>query len=98
MYATAPRRASVTALSLAPTLAAAALLLGSLLAAAPAHAARGQDAQADAPQPYRTARHRVSRPRQMQGGSGETTAERDRRLNRECRGLPNAGACLGYGR
>ena len=28
---------------------------------------------------------------------GETRAERDRRLQRECRGLPNAGACLGYG-
>ena len=30
-------------------------------------------------------------------GSGETRAERDRRLQRECRGLPNSGACLGYG-
>ena len=30
------------------------------------------------------------------GGSGETTAERERRLLRECRGMPNAGACLGY--
>lgn len=29
-------------------------------------------------------------------GSGETTAERDRRLLRECKGRPNAGACLGY--
>ena len=29
-------------------------------------------------------------------GSGETRAERDRRLTRECRGRPNAGACLGY--
>lgn len=28
--------------------------------------------------------------------SGETTAERDRRLLRECKGRPNAGACLGY--
>lgn len=28
--------------------------------------------------------------------SEETTAERDRRLYRECRGMPNAGACLGY--
>jgi hypothetical protein len=26
----------------------------------------------------------------------ETTAERERRLKRECKGLPNAGACLGY--
>lgn len=30
-------------------------------------------------------------------GGGETRAERDRRLQRECQGLPNAGACLGYG-
>lgn len=30
--------------------------------------------------------------------SEESTAERDRRLYRECRGLPNAGACLGYTR
>jgi hypothetical protein len=29
-------------------------------------------------------------------GSGETTRERDRRLQRECKGRPNAGACLGY--
>jgi hypothetical protein len=29
-------------------------------------------------------------------GSGETTKERDRRLTRECKGRPNAGACLGY--
>jgi len=28
--------------------------------------------------------------------SEETTAARDRRLYRECRGMPNAGACLGY--
>jgi quinolinate synthase len=26
----------------------------------------------------------------------ETSAERERRLQRECKGLPNAGACLGY--
>jgi hypothetical protein len=29
-------------------------------------------------------------------GSAETTAERDRRLYRECKGRPNAGACMGY--
>lgn len=28
--------------------------------------------------------------------SEEGTAERERRLYRECRGRPNAGACLGY--
>lgn len=29
-------------------------------------------------------------------GRGETPAQREKRLLRECRGLPNAGACLGY--
>lgn len=39
---------------------------------------------------------RAKRARGGGGGGGETTAERDRRLSRECKGLPNAGACLGY--
>ena len=30
--------------------------------------------------------------------SSETPAERDKRLFRECQGLPNAGVCLGYNR
>ncbi len=29
-------------------------------------------------------------------GPGETRAEREKRLQRECRGRPNAGACEGY--
>lgn len=28
--------------------------------------------------------------------SAESNVERDRRLTRECKGRPNAGACLGY--
>lgn len=48
-----------------------------------------------------------SKPVQKKGGiktkhyrspSEETTAERDRRMYRECWGRPNAGACLGYTR
>ncbi|QHJ01720.1 hypothetical protein GT347_26150 [Xylophilus rhododendri] len=31
------------------------------------------------------------------GDSGESTADRSRRMQRECRGRPNAGACSGYG-
>lgn len=27
---------------------------------------------------------------------GETQSQRDKRLKRECKGKPNAGACLGY--
>ena len=30
-------------------------------------------------------------------GPAETRAERDKRLQRECRGRPNSGACEGYG-
>jgi len=29
-------------------------------------------------------------------GNGETVPERERRLLRECKGRPNAGACAGY--
>ena len=28
--------------------------------------------------------------------NGETVADRERRLRRECKGRPNAGACLGF--
>jgi hypothetical protein len=31
-------------------------------------------------------------------GSGETRAERERRLKRECRGRPNSGLCEGFAR
>ena len=36
--------------------------------------------------------------KQQRSSSEESRAERDRRLYRECKGLPNAGACLGYAR
>lgn len=37
-------------------------------------------------------------PRQaIDRGPAETRAERDKRLARECKGRPNAGACEGYG-
>jgi len=41
-------------------------------------------------------RSKAVRVRHQQNNSGESTAERDRRLYRECKGRPNAGACLGY--
>ena len=37
-----------------------------------------------------------SAPKVLPSGSGETPAERASRLKRECKGLPNAGACTGY--
>lgn len=41
--------------------------------------------------------HRVAKPKQ-DGGSAESTKDRERRLLRECRGRPNAGACEGFTR
>ena len=32
----------------------------------------------------------------QRSSSEESRSERERRLKRECRGRPNAGACLGY--
>ncbi|MEP6558112.1 MAG: hypothetical protein ABJB17_06505 [Burkholderiales bacterium] len=45
------------------------------------------------------AKHKSKRStaKESYAGSAETTKERERRLTRECRGRPNAGACLGYG-
>jgi hypothetical protein len=44
-----------------------------------------------------TQRHsKAKMPKTQRSPSEETTAERDRRLFRECKGRPNAGACLGY--
>ena len=43
-------------------------------------------------------RSKAIRIKHTQNHSGESQAERDRRLYRECKGMPNAGACLGYTR
>ncbi|WP_233167627.1 hypothetical protein [Xylophilus sp. ASV27] len=76
------------------------LLAAALLAGAgplPAWAAKkeAQAAKADGSTTRKAKRPRATHPKVLPGGSGETTAERERRLLRECRGLPNAGACLG---
>ena len=39
---------------------------------------------------------RAVKVKHQQNNSQESTAERDRRLYRECKGMPNAGACRGY--
>lgn len=41
---------------------------------------------------------RPARVRFLDSGSGETKAAREKRLKRECKGRPNAGACLGMTR
>lgn len=46
---------------------------------------------------YRRKRsHARSNKIQVDKGSAESTRERERRLTRECKGRPNAGACEGY--
>ncbi|WP_295851446.1 hypothetical protein [uncultured Xylophilus sp.] len=98
MPPTAPLPTSRTYWSLALLAAAAASLL--LLMPAPAEAARRTGETSAAPvadSAPRVRRHRVQRPRVQRSSSDESTAERDRRLARECRGRPNAGACLGFG-
>jgi hypothetical protein len=47
--------------------------------------------------PAATSSRSRSRKQPVDKGPAETRAERDKRLQRECRGKPNAGACEGYG-
>lgn len=42
-----------------------------------------------------TKRPKTSKPKSDKG-QGETLQERERRMLRECKGRPNAGACEGY--
>lgn len=55
---------------------------------------KGADPAAGAP----TKKKGSVKVKHQRSASEESTAERDRRLYRECKGLPNAGACLGYTR
>ena len=48
-----------------------------------------------APKPPKLSR-RKPRIQHAPSPSQESPAQRDRRLARECQGLPNAGACLGH--
>ncbi|MBS0316991.1 MAG: hypothetical protein JSR49_07705 [Proteobacteria bacterium] len=77
----------------------AAMLCALALFAAGADAAERKAKSGDA-QPASAAKAHKARKAghvKFEKGGGETRAERDRRLQRECKGLPNAGACLGYG-
>jgi len=72
------------------------LLAGACEAGARAPIEMWPTAQAqDAPVPTRAGR-RKPRIVHLPSPSQEGPEQRDRRLARECRGLPNAGACLGY--
>lgn len=69
--------------------------------AAPVHAAEradtpAADAGAAKKEPKKSPKQAAAPRANAAGGSGETTAERQARLRRECKGRPNAGACTGY--
>ncbi|PWW48712.1 hypothetical protein [Melaminivora alkalimesophila] len=71
--------------------------LGLAMGAAPAFTAAAQQApQARSQQDRKAPKARSVRVRHQPAGSQESATERERRLRRECRGRPNAGACLGY--
>ena len=40
--------------------------------------------------------HKTHKAKRTRSSGDESAKERERRLLRECKGLPNAGACLGY--
>lgn len=73
-----------------------ALALLVLDAAADARAAQPTPSAAHPPERSERASRRKPRIVHLPSPAQESSAQRDRRLERECRGLPNAGACLGY--
>ena len=80
-----------------PPLLLAALMTGAVLAPLSLPAPAQAQAQLQDTAPRKAKRHKARAPKQdrlLPGG--ETTKERERRLLRECKGRPNAGACLGY--
>jgi hypothetical protein len=97
---TATRRTLSGALPavMAMALAGAALAVTTPAQAASSRAQTAHTTDADGLATAKSKRHRVVKPKVDKGSSTESTAERDRRLMRECRGMPNAGACLGYTR
>jgi hypothetical protein len=73
-----------------------AFVLVSALAAAPIQAAPSSADRSSA-STAKTARKQKSHSvKFIKNPNQETPAERERRFKRECKGMPNAGACLGY--
>lgn len=68
------------------------LLAASLLAIPALSPAAARPAEAAAAAPKKKA----AAPKFIPNSSQESARERERRLLRECKGRPNAGACLGY--
>ncbi|WP_265653700.1 hypothetical protein [Verminephrobacter aporrectodeae] len=95
---TSPLRASpcaVTRSRLTPLLLAAAMALAVAAASQDAQA-RSKRADPSAPGGPTQAKKPSAKIKHQRSPSEESSAQRDRRLYRECQGRPNAGACLGY--
>jgi hypothetical protein len=75
---------------------AACVLFGTLIIT-PARAASPEADSASASTGQTTKKQKLHRGRASKKFNQETPTERERRLKRECKGMPNAGACLGYG-
>ena len=75
------------------------LSAAAVLAQGPSSAEGRASRPADAASPQESSKkssQKRSAPKVLPSGSGETPAERAARLKRECKGLPNAGACTGH--
>lgn len=72
------------------------MALGLLLAPEGAQAARQKKATTAASEPAKKKGSVKVKHQAIRSDSQESTAERDRRLYRECKGRPNAGVCAGY--
>ncbi|WP_123299712.1 hypothetical protein [Comamonas sp. BIGb0124] len=60
---------------------------------------QGPNSEAGSAAPARRTRKRAQTPPPgPRGSGGESVTQRDQRLQRECRGHPNSGVCLGYAR
>ena len=75
---------------------AASIALGLIAAPSAALAKRTSDKPATTTAPAK--KKGVNKVTYQRSSSEETTAERDRRMYRECKGMHNAGACRGYTR
>lgn len=83
--------------ALPTTLLCACLAMGLLATPVDAHAARKKKDSANSSHAASEKKGSV-RVKYFGSSSEESTSQRDRRLYRECKGRPNAGACLGYTR
>ena len=81
---------------LASTLASVVLGLGWLAAVPGSGATDNFTAVTAADKPAKKPQQAIAPKPPTDKGSAESKADRDKRLLRECRGRPNAGACAGY--